>query len=352
MGDLRVLTVLAGSDASGRLRLEWPGGANATLGRDVTCAGETWRLSAVQDSRGQVHSIDVPEIDVIVFQRLQNVGMVSAIPFLQDAGVAVVIDVDDDFSAVDPQNAAYAGVHPNTSPDANFLYLAEACKIADLVTVTTPALAKVYGGHGRVVILPNRLPAAVLDVDRPPPANPPRIGWAGGIKSHPSDLQVTRGAVARVCAEHHLRFVNVGPGGVRKALGLDHDEFVTGAVPPWLWYPSMAEEMDIAIAPLADTRFNAGKSGLKLLEASALGIPCVASPSPDNQRLAALGMGVLASKPKEWFAQLNRLVTDYEWRYEVSQRSKDAARGETIEGHADEWWEAWVRARELHAERH
>lgn len=351
MSELKVMCVLAGDDASARLRMEWPAGANAQQGRDVICAGANWRLRGLTDQNGRVHSIDVPKVDVIVFQRLCNAGMTAAIPLLQEAGVTVVIEVDDDFTSIDPNNTAYAAHHPTTSPDSNFLVLAEACKLADLVTVTTPALARIYGNHGRVAVLPNRLPAAVLDVEAPPHADPPRVGWAGSVSSHPNDLQATRGQVARVCLEHRLRFVNVGPGGTVKPLGLDGEQ-ATGWVPPWEWYPTIASELDIAIAPLAATRFNAAKSSLKLLEHSATGVPCVASPNEDNQRLHALGMGVLASKPKDWYRELSRLVTDYGWRREVAARSKAAAKLETLEDHAHLWWEAWSRARELHAARH
>ena len=349
---MKVLTVLAGDDASGRLRLEWPAGGNASLGRDVVCAGTTWALDAIQDSTGRLVSLQIPAVDVIVFQRLQRADMVAAIPLLQDAGVAVVIDVDDDFAAVDPSNPAWAGVHPRTSPDANFQWLAEACRLADLVTVTTPALARVYGSHGRVAVLPNRLPAAVLDVPNEYETAPPRLGWAGSVATHPNDLQVTRGAVGRVCREHALRFVNVGPGGVRAPLGLDHDELATGFVPWWDWYPTIASELDVAIGPLADTRFNEGKSALRLLEASALGVPCVVSPSADNLRLHAQGMGVVAAKPKDWYREVNHLVADSGWRRHVAAASKEAARAETIEGHVDEWWDAWSLADDLHAGRH
>lgn len=344
MAGVRVLGVLAGDDASARLRVEWPLGALADR-HDVRVAGGGWRLDAIQDERGALRSIDVPQVDVIVFQRLQNFAMVTAIPFLQAAGVAVVIDVDDDFSAVDPANPAFEGVHPSTSPDSNFQHLAAACKIADLVTVTTPALARTYGSHGRVAVLPNRLPAAVLDVPKPYIAVPPRVGWAGRVDTHPRDLQVTRGAVARVCGEHGLQVVNVGPGGIARPLGAA-SEHSTGFVPPWEWYPTIADQLDVAIGPLAATRFNEAKSGLRLLEASALGIPCVVSPSADNARLHALGMGVLAAKPKDWYREVGRLVRDLGWYREVAVRSKAAARGETIEGHADEWWAAWEQAAE------
>lgn len=346
---MKVFCALAGDDASARLRLEWPAGANASAGRDVVVGGTRWRLDAVQDETGRVVGASVPAVDVIVFQRLQNYPMLTAIPIIQRAGVAVVIDVDDDFAAVDPANPAYAGTHPVTSPDHNFRWLAEACRIADLVTVTTPALARRYGAHGRVAILPNRIPAAVLDVPKGYVAAPRRVGWAGRVDTHPRDLQVVGAAINRVCRDHALRFVNVGPGGVRRQLALDHDEQATGLVPPWEWYPTIADNIDVAIGPLAATRFNEAKSGLRLLEASALGIPCVVSPSADNVRLHGLGMGVVANKPKDWYREVARLVTDDGWYREVASRSKEAASGETIEGHGGEWWEAWEQAAENRA---
>ena len=99
-------------------------------------------------------------------QRLVSRDVVDTIPHLQAAGVAVVVDIDDDLDALPkghPYRAATSPARPLRrhadgyvdDPDAkNRLWLREACRQADLVTVSTPALAKRYARHGRVAVLP------------------------------------------------------------------------------------------------------------------------------------------------------------------------------------------------------
>lgn len=348
---MNVLVVPAGKDASANLRLVWPAATLANRGHTVRVANpDTWRLDVFLDKTNDVAALTtIPDCDVIVFQRLHDRHMAQAVPFLQRTGIAVVVDVDDHFGAVDPANVAWNTVHPTEVPDKAWRWLDVACANADLVTVTTPALAAHYGrAHGRAVVLPNRLPEQILSIPPVPNRHPRQIGWTGDIKTHPRDLQVVGPAVAQVLAETGAdRVWNVGPGGITKPLGVAR-EYVTGYVEARGWYSTIAALIDIGIAPLADTKFNLNKSGLKLLELSALGIPCVASPTPDNQRLHALGMGVLADKPKEWRRELRRLATDDAWYREVAERSKEAARGETLEAHASLWWDAWTMAYERH----
>lgn len=102
----------------------------------------------------------------------------------------------------------------------------------------------------------------------------------------------------------------------------------------------VGDDSDAAV-PLDDIAFNRAKSALKLMEFSALGVPCVASPTPDNVRMHAEGCGLLAEKPKHWTAQIRRLLTDDTYRAEIGACSREAMRRWTIEGNADRWWNAW-----------
>lgn len=297
---------------------------------------QTWLSESVTLGYEHGRVVDaVSDADVAVFARPTRWTLVEAIRCLQARGVAVVVDMDDDFTAIDPQNTAWAA----TRTVEDWKAASEACRIADLVTVTTPALARRYAPHGRYAILPNYIPKAYLDIaaDR----DGRSVGWAGSVSTHPNDLQVTRGGVATAVRETGSRFLVVGDGlNVQRNLGLDAPVLATGLV-PLEDYPEAVARFDIGIVPLADSPFNRAKSALKLLEYSALGVPAVVSPSPDNLRL---GAGVVARKPRDWRRELVRLLADTSYRTDMTQAGRDIAEANTIEGNGWRWAEAWACA--------
>ena len=62
-------------------------------------------------------------------------------------------------------------------------------------------------------------------------------------------------------------------------------------------YTSSVAELGVGLVPLLDSAFNRAKSWLKGLEYAALGVPFVASPTPEYVKLAGLGAGLLADDP-------------------------------------------------------
>lgn len=219
----------------------------------------------------------LPDVDVIVFPRLLARSMVDAIPLIQREGIAVVVDVDDDFRHAPPTLAGRKKIDPLANPNFNWRQLARACREADLVTYSTPPLyAYAVGGHGRLV--PNCVPEWFLAVEAERDGS--TVGWGGTVGAHPGDLQVTRGGVATAIDEFNGSFMVVGDKvGVREALGLSKDPFGTGNL-SHQGYIRRVAEFDVGIAPLADNVYTQAKSGLKVLQYMALGIPWVASTAP------------------------------------------------------------------------
>lgn len=283
-----------------------------------------------------------PDADVVVLQRPLHRKVADAIPLLQAKGVRVVVEVDDDFSTIHPRNVSFAAVHPRTSPDRNFHHLLRACAYADHVVVTTTALARRYAKHGRWTVVPNHIPAAYFDEQRELHDGGLFVGWTGSVDTHPTDLQVTGGGVARALGDTGARFAVIGTGkGVQKNLDLQTPPLASG----WLEldeYPAAVAQLDVGIVPLDLTAFNHAKSWLKGLEMAALGVPFVASPTDDYVRLAKLGAGVLAGKPREWRRELDHLILDIPLREEAAGRGRAMAGEWTIEGNADRWWNAWT----------
>jgi hypothetical protein len=193
--------------------------------------------------------------------------------------------------------------------------------------------------------LPNLVPKSYLEIE--PGECKKAIGWTGLLAAHPGDLEVTGGEVGRALVGRPDWDMGVlgepkkSAGLVSTALGLLSEPVLDPFV-DIRDYPYRMAEYGIGIVPLADTPFNAAKSALKMAQFAALGVPVVASPSPDNSRLNALGVGVLAADPHKWRRHLNRLVDSADARADLAGRGREVMATQTYERHADRWWRAWT----------
>lgn len=330
---MRVHVYPADLSGCGYHRLRWPAQALQADGFDVHVPASDLRCAWVDDPLPRVVDVPDPGCDAAVFQRPMRPELLDAMAALQRRGVAVIVEIDDHFDALHPSNPAWG-------QPRQVAVLRRACRSADLVTVTTPALAEHYGRHGRVAVLPNCVPAAYLQVHSPRSLT---LGYVGSPTTHPGDLEVTGPAVGQTLLEvPAATFLAVGGSQTCRILG------VAGSHAPWReitdGYPEMVARLDVGIAPLRDSVFNRAKSWLKPLEYAALGVACVASPTPEYVRAAQEGMCVLASRPREWRRELRRLLADPDERARQVDRGREAAARWTYEGHADRWWIAWRAA--------
>ena len=309
----------AADDASAHYRMTLPARVLAAAGHDV--------------ARGDVGEIDT-DTDVAILQRPTREEDSYIVGILQENGIAVVLDLDDDFDSLSPSHAMHRTIEQKKT------YVHQACQMADLVTCTTPALVERYGyGHG--VVIPNYVPESMFDIAGVE-HNGVWVGWTGTIASHPNDLQQTRGALAAALSPGS-EFTVVGPDtGVADALGLTR--VLSSGLVHLDNYPAAYASFDVAIVPLEPTPFNDAKSWLKGLEAAALGVPFIASPTAEYRRLTALGAGQLATTRKEWVKHLQRLIRHHDYRLEMGEKARQVARNLTVENHAERWLDAWQNA--------
>lgn len=281
----------------------------------------------------------VPETDVVVIQRPGSRKMAETIPLLQAEGIRVVVDVDDLFDSIDRGNVAHAQFSPLAQDFMNFNWVDEACRRADVVTCTTPALKARYGfGHGHV--LPNLVPQSYLTLETD--KRPRTVGWTGTVDTHPKDLHITRGAIGRALREQRgWYFHHIGTGrDVKDALDLPREPTASGWV-PFDQYPSAMQQVSIGIVPLADTPFNEAKSCLKMIEFAALGVPVVASANPDNLRMYQLGVGTVVKHPSHWYKRLMPLMKSSEARADLAGRGRITMSKHTYEEQCWRWAEVW-----------
>lgn len=344
---MKVYVYPADTTGCGSYRMIWPAQALRAQGHDVQIVlpkDRSAHFQGVTDVDGNLIDVLIPEdADVIVLQRITHHHLIEAVKIIRAKGVAVVIDIDDDLSAIDPRNPAFTILHTRFGhkPAHTWANAQRACEAASLVVVSSDALLPRYAPHGRGVVIENHVPERYLSI---PHDDGTIIGWGGSTHSHPGDLQVVGMGVAQLMDE--TTYLQIGPvEGVQQALRLDFEPAFTGSLKINDEWPNGLNRLGIGIAPLEDTRFNRGKSWLKPLEYSALGIPWVASPRAEYAKLhEEYGIGLLAEKPKHWARELRKLVRDDEFRQDMSKRCREAAARLTIEGNASKWWDAWIAA--------
>jgi glycosyltransferase involved in cell wall biosynthesis len=165
-------------------------------------------------------------------------------------------------------------------------------------------------GARRVEILPT-----VVDLDLYPrahalrparaPGEPLSVGWIGSPATQ-RYLQLLGAPLERLAREHPVRLLVIGGRGVRLQ-GVEVIEV------PWSQEGEVAAigRIDVGVMPLADTPWEQGKCGYKLIQYMACGVPVVGSTVGINASLVTPGVnGSLARDAEEWSLALARLARD------------------------------------------
>lgn len=342
---MKVYVFPADMYACGFYRMIWPAWQLKREGLDIEVVlpakrNEMMYAELAKDGSGRVVNVHLPsDADVIVVQRLTQEKMIPSVLKIREKGIAVIVDIDDDLSAIHPSNVAFGLMHPNDPrhPQHNWLNTLAICKNATMVMTSTPSLLPIYAPHGRGRVMWNCVPERYLRIERA--AQTGHFGWAGSVHSHPDDLQVMGTSAARLVREGHpIRIIGDGIG-IKSALHLDDEPQITGVCDLETSYPEVLSSLTVGVAPLADTRFNVSKSWLKPLEMASVGVPSVVSPRDEYSRLHKEGIGRLARKPQHWYRELKTLLDNDVLREELSQQGRAAAAEHTIEGNAWRWAE-------------
>jgi glycosyltransferase involved in cell wall biosynthesis len=252
----------------------------------------------------------------------------------------MVYEIDDDLLDVDPSNTQAWNFFTKPEIRANVI---RNIKVADLVTTSTAPLAEVVSKYNKnVAVLPNCIPAALLEAPPAPGRKGVVIGWSGGA-SHRLDLAELGSNLSRFVHRHpdvSLHAIGDAEASAQLAKGVtDRAKFT-----PWIEsVPGFhaAIDFDITLAPLRASTFNRSKSAIRCLEAAALGIPVVASdfgPYADFVRHGETGL--LARWPHQWMSHLKQLL-DPAARQEMGANARKLAERHTIEGSIELWEKAY-----------
>ncbi len=217
------------------------------------------------------------------------------------------------------------------------------CAADGVIVTTEPLRERLAPLNPRVVVVPNALDERLLPgAIRPGPAGERLVIGYMGTFTHDEDLLLIVPALREVCARHEGRVEVHLVGVVGRHDTLEALEGLpVRVVAPWpeegeyplfmVWLTHRLH-WDIALAPLADTPFNACKSDLKHLDYSAMGAAGVYSDVPAYAETVRHGQtGWLAPNDTDaWVEALETLIAQPALRHEMARAAAGYLYGERV----------------------
>lgn len=328
------------------------------LAEALELAGWEATVHAIEAPAARATARDVEGARALILHRVAWSRPVAAlVKAARAASATVLFDADDLVfePAFDARRAALRAALDGGArvglddPAARYARTLAAC---DGALATTGALAAAFEARGaRTAVVRNAIDLTLLRLSTeaaarraPQAGRRVVVGYASGTPSHDRDLAVAAPALrALLDARPDVVLRLIGPVGLDDAAWgpyLDRVERVPFM--RWQLLPDALAALDVNLAPLeVGDPFCEAKSELKFVEAGAVGVPTVASPTDAFAHAIADGAnGFLADTTDRWLAALTRLVDDAALREALGA----AARATVVERYATD-----VRGPELAA---
>lgn len=287
----------------------------------------------------------VQRYDIIITKAIDNPIAATQISFFCNRfGVKLVLDLDDNYFEVKPDQPAYQYYHPGSQKRSFFgAYLS----MVDAVITSTEPLAKYYKEkllktHGidkPVFTFPN-LNRIEEWKFKPAKKNEERItiGWAGST-THDEDLKLIMPQLNSLMSDNKNVYLELMGGLTHQTAPkvlcfFDTDTLdrvkIKGGTQAWEGYPELMskQKWDIGIAPLTDDEFNRGKSHIKWMEYGCYKIPCVASKTypyykkiDDIDTIIDGETGLLAIDGLDFKRKLRFLIENKEERLRIGENT-------------------------------
>lgn len=280
--------------------------------------------------------------DVVFVKLIMDKTFLKWVERAKELGQRIVVDVDDYYEGLHPDNIALVHSDPDENTASNRDWMERIILAADTITVSTPFLHEVYSGRHRDVrmvrntVMPEMFPVRQQE-------RKPVVGWMGAVPWRSGDLETMTAWLPKFIEDndlifHHSGHIPLFPAAYER-IGLPIDRC---SVHPMVPMNRLGKLMcfDIGVVPLSDLPFNHAKSYLKGLEYAASGIPFVAQNLPEYRLLAQEKVGIAAEGPQEWLEAMSGLLGRKE-RVEVAEAALEAVRaGHTPANSAVQWQEA------------
>jgi glycosyltransferase involved in cell wall biosynthesis len=290
---------------------------------------------------------DLATYDVVVLQQPRGNAWLNAIAELQRRGTRVLFEIDDDL-----HGAAKAAHHETAAKfTAPTLRALEQCMRASdgLICSTEHVAARYRSFNPETWVCANGIDLGRYALTRPP-RETVTIGFAGGTGHRPAMVPWLRELLHVLAVRPETNFMSIGAEDFAAALAERFGSARCMGLPwgPIETYPAAMCSFDIALAPAARTPFFRGKSDLRWLEASALGIPTVAEPA--LYRSIEHGVtGLHAATPQEAREAILTLADDEALRERIGSAARAYVREHRcIQAVAPQWEQALAGVR-VHA---
>lgn len=234
------------------------------LADDVSVTFRSGGAPAMKDAPPMVKLTDADEADVVVSQRASSYeGLGLWRRWGSSPRLRTVHENDDDVFSITQENfgAYQAYKEGGDIREATLRYM----RTANLVTTTSPHLGdrfrELLHNLVPVEVLPNYVPAWVLELPRDTSDRVPRLGWMGG-SSHARDIHTATPAVRRFMKrfpdwELYVNGVDYRPSFKCPPERSFHLPWVHVTDEPQVYYRTI--DFDIGICPLLSTQFSRSK---------------------------------------------------------------------------------------------
>jgi len=298
------------------------------VGTPYRMLAEAGLIELVQDNGESATIIDhLHKFEAIVFSRPDSPEHSLILAYAKQAGLRVIVDIDDNLFLLPPSIGVYSAWHQRGSGKimARLYYLKKNIKEADVLTVSTQRLGEqLCNGEPHslrerndFIVLPNQVVTA--DWREMPVAEGIEkaedevwVGW-WGIYNHWDDWRdIAPYIEPEIVKRPHVKLALLGMPELAHLFPQlrQSGQLITG---PFIEpgelaaYRSLVAMFDVALAPTSACPFNESKSDLKLLQYGAAGLPVIASTvTYGHWRDGA----ILARHPNTWGMRLAMLLDD------------------------------------------
>jgi len=301
--------------------------------------GSQTSLLTMKANKDEVYA-GATNADIVVFQRPMEKSRLEAAKLLKQAGKKIVMDNDDTYVLQGGFLRPILGLSKKTMEAKRQQLedsLNEFAKIADLVTVSTPPLAKEYSPYNKnIEVLPNCVDPDDWEKPLRNETDTIRIGLVGSVVVE-QDYQKIKPIIKKLVKRPNVKLVvfSLPPKSMDTRLAQEafKDEFKFWLSKDIEWQPFVpidkyAEtlnnlKLDFMLIPRKDDYFNRCKSNVKFLEASMCEIPVITQEFKDkgspyhNDRKYLL----MAKTQKDWERQIDKLIKNKKLRRAMGKRA-------------------------------
>lgn len=286
----------------------------------------------------QVADLERYDPDTIVLQRNIDEERLQAMRRLQVFSRAFKVFELSDYLMDLPRGSALQ----RQMPEDIVGNLQRGLSYVDRLVVSTPALAEHFAHHhSDIRIVENRLPVAWwqgLQAQRRM-GSKPRVGWAGGWEQV-AELELIAEVIKALSGEVEWVVLGACPATLRPYI---HDYRVD--VPLHRYPQALAHlNLDIALAPMAQSLFNDCKSNVRLLEYGACGFPVIASDVPCYQGRSDLPVTLVRNSLSDWLEAIRMHLADMDGAHRLGDALKASIHQHwMLDGDSLQYWhKAWL----------